>query len=98
MSDLLEAISFRKKRDGKWTADNLGFAKPSEKGGYDITLFALPAPSIYEGNATYKICIRPPTSGANNAPPQQAAQGGGGETPPSAGDLDDKIPFITPWP
>jgi len=28
----------------------------------------------------------------------QSPLSGGGETPPLAGDLDDDIPFITPWP
>lgn len=85
MSDFLEVLAFRKKKDGKWASDNLGYAKASEKGGYDLTLFTLPAPNIYEGNATYRIHLRPKRDGANNAQPETAAA-------PKA-EPDSEIPF-----
>lgn len=87
MSDFLEVLAFRKKRDGKWATDNLGYAKASDKGGYDLTLFTLPAPNIYEGNAFYRISVRPPRTKQNSARPNNA------KPQDSQAPLDDEIPF-----
>ena len=42
MSDFMDVLSFKEKKAGGWRVVRLGYAKPSDKGGMDVYLDALP--------------------------------------------------------
>ena len=75
-------------KDGKTYWTKIGTMWPMERGGFSITFDALPIPTV---NKEGKVEVR-----AVAFPPKET-QGGGGETRPLVSDLDDNIPFATPW-
>lgn len=89
MTTRYDALVGRKyTRDGveKTAWSKIGVAWPSKSGeGFNVQLDAMPAPQ----DGAFRFVLFPPREDK----PQQS-RGGGGET---ARDMDDSIPFITPW-
>jgi hypothetical protein len=55
MSEFLDVIQFKKNQD-KWRVIKLGWARPSDKGGYDCEFDVQP---LGDENGKVRFCIRP---------------------------------------
>ena len=91
MTEYLDCVQFKKKKDGGWRAIKLGYAKKNDKGGLDVTLDCLPLPND-QGFTSFTITKQQERQ-EQRAQSYQAPQSESPEPSRHSDPIDDDIPF-----